>query len=106
MDEAIAVADTPDRMRFEITVDGEVAGFAHYVRRGGRLIFVHTEIDARFEGRGLGSKLASKALDLARRAGEPVVPLCPFIASYIAKHPEYEDLVDKELLAHVDELPG
>ena len=106
MDDAVAIADSPERSRFEITVDGEVAGFAQYVRRGGRLIFVHTEIDPRFEGRGLGSKLASGALDLARKAGDPVVPLCPFIAAYIEKHPEYEDLVDNDLLAHVDARPG
>ena len=99
----ITVTDAPDQSRFEITVDGELAGVARYIRRGGRLIFVHTEIDPRFEGRGLGSQLAAGALDSARRTGEPVVPLCPFIASYIERHPEYEDLVDRELLARFEE---
>ena len=103
MDDTVAVVDAPDRLRFEISVDGELAGFAQYVRKGGRLVFVHTEIDPRFEGRGLGSKLAAGALDQARQAGEPIVPLCPFIASYIAKHPDYDDLVDHELLARFEE---
>ena len=102
-DEAtIDVVNVPEKHRFEIHVDGELAGFADYSHRGGRLIFRHTEIDKAFEGRGLGSKLAQGVLDAARDGGHPVVPLCPFIASYIEKHPEYEDLVDHECLEYLD----
>ncbi len=96
---SIEVADHPDSDRFEIHVDGALAGFAQYVRRGGRLVFVHTEIDPAFEGQGLGSRLAAAALDAARAAGEPVVPLCPFIHAFIDRHPEYADLVDAKLIA-------
>ena len=106
-DEAtIEVVDVPDQRRFEIRVDGELAGFADYSRRGGRLILRHTEIRDAFEGRGLGSKLAQGALDAARTGGEAVVPLCPFIASYIEKHPDYEDLVDQEFLEYLDRPRG
>src|SRR5512143_2646599 len=94
----IEVADHPESMRFEIRVDDALAGFAQYVRRGGRVVFVHTEIDPAYEGQGLGSKLAAGALDSARATGEPVVPLCPFIHAYIERHPEYADLVDTKLL--------
>ena len=69
-----------------------------YQRRGGRIIFVHTQIDAAYEGQGLASTLARAALDAAREAGEPVIPLCPFIAAYIERHEEYADLVDRDLL--------
>ena len=101
-DEArIEVVDDREKRRFEIRVDGELAGFADYSRRGGRLIFRHTEIDDAFEGRGLGSKLAQGALDAARTAGHGVVPLCPFIASYIERHPDYQDLVDQECLDYL-----
>jgi predicted GNAT family acetyltransferase len=96
------VHDQPDLHRFEIHVDGELAGFARYVRKGDRIYFVHTEIDPQFEGKGLGSVLASSALDAVRATGEPVVPLCPFIAAFIEHHPEYDDLVDKELLAAME----
>jgi predicted GNAT family acetyltransferase len=63
---------------------------------------VHTEIDPAFEGKGLGSALAAGALDAERALGEPVVPLCPFIRSYIDRHPDYADLVDREMLARID----
>ena len=98
----VEVHDNPAKDRFEIHADGTLAGFAQYVRRRGRMIFVHTEIDPAFEGRGLGSKLAGAALDAARASGDRVVPLCPFIAQYIDRHPEYTDLVDHDLMARLD----
>jgi predicted GNAT family acetyltransferase len=93
----VQVVDNDAKDRYEITLDGNLAGFAQYVRRGGLRYFVHTEVDPAFEGRGLGSKLASAALALAEASGEPVVPLCPFIAGYIDKHPEWERVIDRAL---------
>ena len=100
--ESIEVRDVPEKLRYEVRLDGELAGFAVYVRRGGRLIFVHTEVDPAFEGHGVGSALARGALDDARARGLPVVPLCPFIEAYIEHHPEYADLVDQQCLAALD----
>ena len=100
-DAAIDVVDVPEKSRFEIRVDGELAGFGDYSRMGDRVIFRHTEISDAYEGRGLGSKLVQGALDAARAAGHAVVPLCPFVASYIERHPEYEDLVDQECLDYL-----
>jgi len=79
---------------FEIIVDGQVAGFIQYVARPGNIILVHTDIDDAFVGRGLGCQLAAATLDDIRAQGLRVVPLCPFVASYIERHPEYDDLVD------------
>jgi predicted GNAT family acetyltransferase len=88
-----AVTDAPERSRFEITVDGALAGFAFYRLRPGRITFVHTEIDDAYAGRGLGGQLARAALDAARARGLAVRPDCPFIKGWIAKHPDYADLV-------------
>jgi predicted GNAT family acetyltransferase len=96
------VHDNPTQLRYDIIVDGKPAGFARYVRKGNRIIFVHTEVDDAYEGHGLGSRLAQGALDDARARGLAVVPLCPFIERYIQKHPEYEDLVDHEALAALE----
>jgi predicted GNAT family acetyltransferase len=91
-----------DQHRYVAEVDGEVAGFAVFHIRNGRYFFVHTETDPRFEGRGIGSALAKGALDDVRAEGATVVPLCPFIAGWIARHADYEPLVDHELVSHID----
>jgi len=89
--QTIDVVDAGDRFEAR-TPDGVVAGFAEYVREPGRVIFTHTEVDPAFEGRGVGSALVVGALDQVRASGERVVPLCPFVKAYIARHPAYEDL--------------
>jgi predicted GNAT family acetyltransferase len=91
--ESTEVSDAPERSRFEITVDGELAGFVLYRLAPGRITFVHTEIDEAYEGKGLGGKLARAALDTARARGLAVRPDCPFIKAWIARHPDYADLV-------------
>jgi uncharacterized protein len=103
MPENIEVSDHPEASRFEILVDGEVAGFAQYRRRPNKIFFTHTEILPKFEGMGLGSRLVVAALDQSRAAGLPVVPLCPFVARYIRRHPEYKDLVHEDYLDLVED---
>jgi predicted GNAT family acetyltransferase len=83
----IDVADNGELHRFEITVDGKLAGFALYRAEPGAIVFTHTEIDPAFEGQGLGSKLAAAALADVRGRSLEIVPLCPFIASYLKRHP-------------------
>ncbi|WP_432924986.1 GNAT family N-acetyltransferase [Microbispora sp. CA-135349] len=89
----VRVADDPAASRFEITVDGALAGFAEYRLKGPEISFTHTVIDPAFEGRGLGSTLVRAALDAARDAGLSVLPFCPFVQRYIQRHQEYLDLV-------------
>jgi predicted GNAT family acetyltransferase len=95
----VLVVDVPEGSRFEIRVDGETAGFAAYHRRPGVIAFVHTEIDPRFEGQGLASKLVATALSEARAEGAAVLPYCPFVRGYIAGHGEYLDLVPSGMRA-------
>ena len=99
------ISDAPTRNRFEARVGGELAGFAAYHRRGDLIAFVHTEIDERFAGRGVGGRLIASALDTARREGLAVLPFCPFVRAYIAEHTEYLDLVPAAQRRHFD-LPA
>jgi len=101
----IRVADVPDHSRFEIRVDGEVAGFTEYRRRPGLIAFTHTLTDPRFEGQGLASKLVGTALSEARSEGLAVLPFCPFVRSFIEGHSEYLDLVPEEMRDKFD-LPA
>jgi predicted GNAT family acetyltransferase len=93
------ITDNPDQHRYEIRVDDELAGFVQYRRREGLLALIHTEIDSRFEGRGLASQLIAGVLDEARAGEVSVLPFCPFVNGYISRHPSYVDLVPGEFRA-------
>lgn len=93
MDDEISVSDVADQSRYEARVDGKLAGFVEYELEPGRILFLHTETEDGFEGKGVAGRLASGVLDDARKRGLAVVPLCPFVAGYIERHPGYGDLV-------------
>lgn len=88
-----SVTDVASAQRYEITVDGVIAGFASYRDRDGHRVFTHTEISPKFEGRGLGSQLVRAAMDDVRARGITIVPLCPFVRSWLESHDGYGDLV-------------
>lgn len=92
----------PDNHRYVVEIDGEIVGVAVYHLRNDRHIFVHTEVDSAHEGSGVGSALARYALDDVKTNGGTVVPICPFIASWIRRHPEYDTLVDQKLLDRIN----
>ena len=92
-DSNVTVLDVPEWARFEIHVDGKLAGFATYRIDPGVITFIHTEIDEAYGGQGLGSTLAQAALDAARARRLGVLPECPFVRRWISRHPEYVDLV-------------
>jgi predicted GNAT family acetyltransferase len=87
------ITDNTGKNRYEIRVDGDLAGFVEYEREGDSVVLIHTEVDSAFEGKGVGSALARGTLDDIRGKGGTVVPVCPFIKKWIGKHPDYRDLV-------------
>ena len=89
---SMQVRDNTERHRFEIEIEGEIAK-AVYRLSPGIITFVHTEVPKALSGRGVGSALARGALEAARAMGLKVVALCPFIAAYIERHPEFQDLL-------------
>ncbi|CAN5224519.1 GNAT family N-acetyltransferase [soil metagenome] len=92
MTDTATVQNNEPESRYELAVDGALA-IAAYERRDGALIFTHTEVPTALEGRGIASRLIKGALDDARAQGLKVVPLCAFVAAYIERHPEEQDLL-------------
>jgi predicted GNAT family acetyltransferase len=86
--------------RFEVTIEGETA-FAEYVLHNGAMVLPHTVVPDAFAGKGVGSMLAQAALGYAREHGLKVKPSCPFMAGYIKKHPEWQDLVHDDFRARL-----
>ncbi|WP_396642538.1 GNAT family N-acetyltransferase [Microbacterium sp.] len=84
---APTVIRNDERNRYELKDGDELAGFAVFeLSEGGRIAFTHTQIDKAFRGRGFGDIIAAESLADAARRGETIVPLCPFIASYLKDH--------------------
>jgi uncharacterized protein len=80
------VADNRRARRYEIYLDGELAGYCAYQRRPGTIVFTHTEVEPRFRGRGVGSRLIAAALADAERQ-ERVVPRCEFVQDFVTRGP-------------------
>ncbi len=86
------VRQNPALSRYELDIDGEVA-FAQYRLADGVMSFTHTETPQALRGRGVGSRLVRGALESAREQGLKVRPLCSFVRTYMAGHPEFHDLL-------------
>ena len=86
------VRDNAALGRFELDLDGGL-GFVTYRRVAGVVTLLHAEVPAALNGRGYGSRLVRGSLDLLRAEGARVVPVCPFIAAFIDRHPAYRDLL-------------
>jgi predicted GNAT family acetyltransferase len=89
----VTVRDNPVELRYEALADGELIGSIRYRTEPGLVVLIHTEVAPAAEGTGVGSHLVREALDDIRARGLLVVPLCPFVAAYIQRHPDYADLV-------------
>ena len=96
--DAPVVTDNPAASRYELHVGTELAGFVDYLLRDHdtAISLVHTQMEPAFKGAHLATHLARFSLDDARRRGLGVLPFCPYIDSWIKKHPEYTDLVPQD----------
>jgi predicted GNAT family acetyltransferase len=87
-----SVRDNPAAQRYEMDIAGKSA-FITYRRSPGVITLVHAEVPQELSRRGIGSQLARGALELARAQGCKVVPRCSFIANFVKKHAEFQDLI-------------
>ena len=82
-----------DKQRYEIFVDGTLAGLTQAIEDGEVVTMPHTKVFDEFEGHGLASVLVTGALDDIRARGLKIVAECPYVANFVVKHPEYADLL-------------
>ena len=97
------ITNNESSSRFESQVNGYTA-ILTYRCLGKNIVLDHTEVPPALEGRGIASKLAHTAMEFARSEHLVVVPLCPYVSSYLKKHPEYQNLPsEKNLKRLLDE---
>lgn len=87
------VSDNRARQRFELEVDGHIA-FADYRRQGNRLVIPHVEAALPLRGTGAASTLMQGVMEIARREGWKVVPLCGYASAWLRRHKAHHDLLE------------
>jgi len=87
------IRNNEEKKQFETTVDGHVALTAYELEDPNRIVFTHTEVPDALSGRGIAGEIVKFALDYAREKKLTVVPQCAYVASYVKRHPEYQDLL-------------
>ena len=88
-----AIQNNVDKHRFEADLGDGSRAVAQYRLSGRTIIFTHTEVPPPHAGQGVGTALIRFALNFARESGFKIVPVCPFFAAYIERHPEEQDLL-------------
>ena len=92
-DNNLDIRDNPDKHRFEADLDDGTIAIAEYTLPEGKIVFTHTEVPSKHEGKGIGSALIRFALAAARERQLKVIPICPFFAAYMKEHAEVQDLL-------------
>jgi predicted GNAT family acetyltransferase len=87
------VVDNPQQQCYELWLGATRAGFIDYLSEPGTILLVHTEVDPAFGGQGLRGRLVAGAFGDLRTRGLKLVPLCPFVRTYLRRHPEDAELV-------------
>ena len=84
-----------EKKRFELKVEGETA-FIEFILSNENIMFLtHTEVPVALEGKGVGSAIVSKTLEYIKEKGLTLAPLCPFVAAYVKRHPDWKAILAK-----------
>ncbi|WP_046469403.1 GNAT family N-acetyltransferase [Allosalinactinospora lopnorensis] len=95
------VIDVPQRKRYEGRTAEGVLGVNNYRLEEDGIVLTHAEVAPSHRGLGHGGRLVRKTLDDISDRGLRMVPVCPFVKSWIRRNPEYSDLVDPESRSEV-----
>lgn len=87
----LEIVQNTDTSQFELKLDANSTAIVEYQIAGKNIIFTHTEVPQKYEGKGIASRLARHVLDYAVAEGFKIQALCPYIAMYVARHPEYQE---------------
>jgi uncharacterized protein len=98
MSNSATVRENKGEKRFEMPLEGGKMALIQYVDAGeGVIALVHTEVPEEFEGKGIGARLVKESLEIIKQDDRRIIPTCPFISTYLKRHPEYQSLVNSEL---------
>ncbi|MBK7410033.1 MAG: N-acetyltransferase [Saprospirales bacterium] len=86
--------DNTEAKQYEFHV-GESVARIEYIKVQNKIYLTHTEVPAALEGKGIAGALVKAVLEEIDRQDLTLIPLCPFVAGYLSRHPEWKRLVLK-----------
>ncbi|XOV94815.1 MAG: GNAT family N-acetyltransferase [Bacteroidota bacterium] len=96
MESEYELINNEDQNRYEFHIDGYVPRVEYILTKDHKIYLTHTEVPRELEGKGIASALVKQVLSEVEKSGRELVPLCPYVAQYIKRHPEWTKLVAKE----------
>lgn len=88
------VTNNESQQRFEVH-EGEEIAYLEYRYYKKDIALMHTFVPEALEGKGIAAALAQYALEWARENKKPVMVYCPYVGAFLKRHPEYNDVIDK-----------
>ncbi len=88
----VKIKENKEKKRFEAEVENKLA-LIEYIRAEDKMYLTHTEVSSELEGKGIASSMAKQVLQQIKDENLKLVPLCPFIASYVKRHPEWKEIL-------------
>ncbi|RMB57643.1 N-acetyltransferase [Dokdonia sinensis] len=92
--ESLTLKNNTEKKQFELLVENNLARI-EYIKTQDKIYLTHTEVPSELEGKGVGTAMVHKTLEWVKNNDLTLIPLCPFVALYIKKNPEYKSLVLK-----------
>lgn len=89
---SIPIKDNKEEERFELIVDG-IPSIVEYKQKGKDIYLTHTEVPESQEGRGIAAALVEKVLTEIENSGQQMIPLCPYVQSFLKRHPDWQRIV-------------
>ncbi|APD08227.1 hypothetical protein UJ101_02729 [Flavobacteriaceae bacterium UJ101] len=86
--------DNQDKKQYEFHIEDHIVKI-EYIKAKNQIYLTHTEVPTALEGKGIGSAIVKQVLEDIKEKDLTLVPLCPFVAAYIKRHPEWRSLVLK-----------
>jgi predicted GNAT family acetyltransferase len=87
------ITHEPDSRRYVLSEGDEFLGEIEYQVQGTTLLLLRAEVPIEKRGQGLGIPLTKGTLEAIRKEGtHSVTPICPYIAKYMMKNSEFDDL--------------
>ena len=82
-----------EEKQFRLQLEEGMAYIDFILNKQGTIFLTHTEVPSSLEGKGVGKKIVEDALNYIEMAGWKLAPLCPFVAAYLKKHPQYSRIL-------------